>query len=85
MRLGPGSGQQILPIPKVELALITGSANWGLRFPEDMALHGVRVVARDVVHGGVFAFVKGSCEMLSVRCRVLPPGVWVAGSHVPMW
>jgi 5'-methylthioadenosine phosphorylase len=49
MSLSP-SGQQILPIPQVELALITGSANWGLRFPEDVALSGVRVLARDVAH-----------------------------------
>lgn len=35
-------------IPKVELALITGSANWGLAFPEDLAMPGIRVVARDL-------------------------------------
>ena len=42
------SGQRILAIPKTELALITGSANWGLRFPEDIALPGVSVLERDV-------------------------------------
>lgn len=41
---------QIQPIPQVELALITGSANWGLRFPEDVGLPGVRVLARDVAY-----------------------------------
>jgi 5'-methylthioadenosine phosphorylase len=35
-------------IPQVGLALITGSANWGLAFPEDIALDGVRVLARDL-------------------------------------
>lgn len=35
-------------IPKVGLALITGSANWGLAFPEDIDIAGVRVLARDV-------------------------------------
>ncbi len=35
-------------IPQVELALITGSANWGLRFPEDIGVAGVSVVARDI-------------------------------------
>ena len=44
------SGQPILPIPQVELALITGSANWGLRIPEDIVLPGVKLLARDVAH-----------------------------------
>lgn len=44
------SGQRIQPIPSVDIALITGSANWGLRFPEDIALPGVRVLARDVAY-----------------------------------
>ncbi|NEJ69595.1 5'-methylthioadenosine phosphorylase [Rhizobium phaseoli] len=39
----------IIPlIPKTELAIITGSANWGLAFPEDIAMPGVRVLARDL-------------------------------------
>lgn len=38
------------PIPQVDLALITGSANWGLRFPEDIALPGVTVLARDIAY-----------------------------------
>lgn len=49
MSLSP-AGQYIHTIPQVELALITGSANWGLRFPEDVALPGVSVVARDVAY-----------------------------------
>jgi hypothetical protein len=44
------SGQTIEAIPEVDLALITGSANWGLRFPEDVALPGVSVLARDVAY-----------------------------------
>jgi hypothetical protein len=43
------SGRTIA-IPAVDLALITGSANWGLRFPEDVALPGVSVLARDVAY-----------------------------------
>jgi 5'-methylthioadenosine phosphorylase len=35
-------------IPAVGLALITGSANWGLAFPEDVGLPGVKVLARDI-------------------------------------
>lgn len=35
-------------IPKVELALITGSASWGLAFPEDIGISGVSVLARDI-------------------------------------
>lgn len=35
-------------IPQVGLALITGSANWGLAFPEDLEMEGVRVIARDL-------------------------------------
>jgi 5'-methylthioadenosine phosphorylase len=37
-------------IPKVDLALITGSANWGLRFPEDIGVAGVRVVEREIAY-----------------------------------
>ncbi len=43
-------GQPIQPIPEVDLALITGSANWGLRFSEDAGLPGVSVLSRDVSH-----------------------------------
>jgi 5'-methylthioadenosine phosphorylase len=49
MALSP-SGQTIEAIPEADLALITGSANWGLRFPEDVALPGVSVLARDVAY-----------------------------------
>lgn len=49
MALSP-SGQKIEAIPEVDLALITGSANWGLRFPEDVGLPGVSVLARDVAY-----------------------------------
>lgn len=35
-------------IPKVGLALITGSANWGLAFPEDLGQPGIHVLARDL-------------------------------------
>lgn len=36
-------------IPSVGHAIITGSANWGLAFPEDVGMEGVRVLARDLV------------------------------------
>ncbi|TIN57719.1 MAG: 5'-methylthioadenosine phosphorylase, partial [Mesorhizobium sp.] len=35
-------------IPQVGLAIITGSANWGLAFPEDIEFDGVRTLRRDV-------------------------------------
>jgi 5'-methylthioadenosine phosphorylase len=35
-------------IPFVTTAVITGSANWGLAFPEDVGMAGVRVLARDL-------------------------------------
>lgn len=35
-------------IPKTPYAMIGGSANWGLRFPEDVAEPGVSVMARDL-------------------------------------
>jgi 5'-methylthioadenosine phosphorylase len=35
-------------IPSVTTAVITGSANWGLAFPEDVGMAGVRVLARDL-------------------------------------
>ncbi len=34
------------PIPQCELALISGSAGWGLRIPEDVGVTGVRVLQR---------------------------------------
>lgn len=37
-----------VPIPTVDYALICGSANWGLRFPEDLDEPGVHVLARDL-------------------------------------
>ncbi|WP_074063867.1 5'-methylthioadenosine phosphorylase [Rhizobium etli] len=40
--------QTTAPIPSVRTALITGSANWGLAFPEDVGMAGVRVLARDL-------------------------------------
>ena len=36
------------PIPAVEFAIICGSANWGLRFPEDLNEPGVKVLQRDM-------------------------------------
>lgn len=36
------------PLPRVPHAIITGSANWGLAFPEDVGLPGVRVLGRDM-------------------------------------
>ncbi len=38
----------ISAIPKTPLSIITGSANWGLAFPEDIGLPGVRVLERDL-------------------------------------
>jgi 5'-methylthioadenosine phosphorylase len=35
-------------IPSVDCAIITGSANWGLRFPEDLDEPGVTVLRRDM-------------------------------------
>lgn len=35
-------------IPKTGLAIITGSANWGLAFPEDVGMPGIHVLARDL-------------------------------------
>ncbi|TIM24417.1 MAG: 5'-methylthioadenosine phosphorylase, partial [Mesorhizobium sp.] len=35
-------------IPQVGLAIITGSANWGLAFPEDIEFDGVRTLRRDI-------------------------------------
>jgi 5'-methylthioadenosine phosphorylase len=40
--------QKAASIPSVRTAVITGSANWGLAFPEDVDMAGVRVLARDL-------------------------------------
>ena len=36
------------PIPQVDLAMITGSANWGIAIPEDVAMDGIDLIARDL-------------------------------------
>ncbi|PDS35083.1 5'-methylthioadenosine phosphorylase [Rhizobium anhuiense] len=35
-------------IPSARTAVVTGSANWGLAFPEDVGMAGVRVLERDL-------------------------------------
>lgn len=35
-------------IPKVDHAIICGSASWGLRFPEDIGVEGVTLIERDL-------------------------------------
>ena len=35
-------------IPEAKFAIVSGSANWGLRFPEDLDEPGVRLVERDL-------------------------------------
>ena len=37
------------PIPSVAVAIVCGSANWGVRFPEDLDEAGVTVLKRDLV------------------------------------
>ena len=41
--------QTLSQIPSVSTAIITGSANWGIAFPEDVTMKGVSVLARDMV------------------------------------
>ena len=44
----------VTAIPNVDLGLITGSANWGLVFPEEIGVEGVRVIARDITYATPF-------------------------------
>jgi 5'-methylthioadenosine phosphorylase len=67
------SGQAVAPIPKVEIALITGSANWGLRFPEDIGLPGVTVVARDVAFETQYG-VSENWKLLEFDGSLTPEG-----------
>lgn len=67
------SGQHIMPIPDVELALITGSANWGLRFPEDVAMDGVTVLARDVAYETEYG-VSENWKLLEFDGSLTPDG-----------
>lgn len=67
------SGQQVQPIPEVELALITGSANWGLRFPEDVDLAGVRVLARDIAYETLYG-VSENWKLLEFDGSMTPDG-----------
>ena len=41
------------PIPPVAVAIVCGSANWGVRFPEDLEEPGVTVLERDLVFAPV--------------------------------
>lgn len=72
MSLSP-SGQTIAAIPRVDLALITGSANWGLRFPEDIDMPGVRVLARDVAHETAYG-VSENWKLLEFDGSLTPEG-----------
>ncbi|MBZ9739817.1 MULTISPECIES: hypothetical protein [unclassified Mesorhizobium] len=48
MPINPIAADHSTDIPKVGLAIITGSANWGLAFPEDAEVDGVRTLQRDM-------------------------------------
>jgi 5'-methylthioadenosine phosphorylase len=65
--------QEIREIPKVELALITGSASWGLRFPEDIGVEGVSVLARDVAFETPYG-LSGNWKILSFDGKLAPDG-----------
>ena len=75
-------------IPATSFALISGSASWGIRFPEDVEEPGFRVVRRDIVfdtpwgpsHGWKLDDIDGSAtadgqprRILNVHAHGWPP------------
>jgi 5'-methylthioadenosine phosphorylase len=65
--------RQTAPIPEVDLAIITGSANWGLSFPEDVDVPGVSVLARDIAHETPYG-VSENWKLLAFDGALTPDG-----------
>lgn len=60
-------------IPSVRTAVITGSANWGLAFPEDVGVAGVRVLARDLAFETPYG-VTENWKLLEFDASLSPEG-----------
>ncbi|UUZ69075.1 hypothetical protein LP416_04850 [Polaromonas sp. P2-4] len=60
-------------IPSVQFANICGSANWGLRFPEDVDLPGVKVLARDLTFDTPYG-ISGEWKLLELDGAITADG-----------
>lgn len=60
-------------IPKTGLAIITGSANWGLAFPEDVGMPNVRVLARDIAFDTPYG-VSENWKLLELDASITAEG-----------
>lgn len=72
------------PIPKVDHAIICGSASWGIRFPEDVAEPGVTVLERDLTFATPYGDV-GEWKLIELAGSITADGqprrVLVVFSH----
>jgi 5'-methylthioadenosine phosphorylase len=60
-------------VPKAAFALVSGSAGWGLRFPEDLDEPGVRVVERGLTFETPWGPAK-NWQILEIDGRATPDG-----------
>jgi 5'-methylthioadenosine phosphorylase len=60
-------------IPKTDMAIITGSANWGLAFPEDVGMPGVSVLARDLSFDTPYG-ASDNWKLLEFDASITPEG-----------
>jgi len=61
-------------IPKVDLAVITGSPNWGIRFPEDVGMLGVSVIERDINYETEYGLSE-NWKLIEFDASITPDGV----------
>jgi 5'-methylthioadenosine phosphorylase len=71
-------------IPAVDFAIVCGSANWGFRFPEDLAEPGITVKQRDMVFSTPWG-ETGEWKLVEIDGSLTPDGavreVLVVWSH----
>lgn len=71
-------------LPETAYAIVCGSANWGLRFPEDLDEPGVSVLRRDMVFGTPWGDC-GEWKLVAIDGSLTPDGatrtVLVVWSH----
>ena len=71
-------------IPEVDFAIVCGSANWGLRVPEDLGEPGITVLRRDMVFETPWG-ESGEWKLIAIDGSLTPDGaarqVLVVWSH----
>lgn len=70
----PAKNYPFSEIPKVDLAVITGSPNWGMRFPEDVGMPGVSVIERDINYETEYGLSE-NWKLIEFDASITPDGV----------